>query len=163
MKRLLSNQIIKAIIVVIIVSLVLGGFVYAYETYWTGKARISIFTPSPTTPPDLEVTAWSSDADGEWNRSSGTWTVTIFPGDTSHLQLSLENTGSSPISFRPYVGGEDIGGTGMFNYIPYVYIQATGDEYLDAFESGTITFRVSAYRSAPPGDLPELKLEIREH
>ena len=159
MKRLLGNQIIKAIIVVIIATLVLGGLVLAYE-HWTGKARITIPAPNPTTAPELEVTV-AADADGEWNSSSSTWTVTIFPGDTSHLKLLLENTGSSPISCRPYVDGEDIGGVNMFQYYPYVYIQATGDEQLDAFESGSITFRVSAYSSAPPGDLPEFDFELR--
>jgi len=159
MKRLLRNQVIKVIIAVIIVTLVLGGLVYAYQTVWSGKAQISITGPAPI--PELEITGWSTDADGEWNSSTNIWIAHIGPGDSTHLILSLENTGNSPISYKPYADGQEI--NTIVNYAPYIFIQTTGDKSLDAYESGSITFRVTAYPSAPPGDVPEIDLELRQY
>lgn len=159
MKKLLTNSLIRAIIIVITVSLLLAGAIYAYETIWSGKANITIIGPAAM--PELEVTGVTVDSDGNWNNVTKTWTASIGPGDSTHLTLYLKNKDNSSISYRPYIDGQEP--SPIISYTPNIYIQTSGDLSLAAGQSGSITFRVSAYSNPQPGALPEIKLELRRY
>lgn len=152
------KRLIIALISVAIVTLLLAGIVYAYETLWSGEANITIEAPATTGSGNLMIKGASASAGGSWNANTKTWTVSIQRGASTHLKVNLENTGTDVITYLPYINGEE-----LETYIADgVRIQTTGDlSSLAAGETGYITFTIDALAEAEPGTISNVTLEIR--
>jgi len=149
----------KALIAVIIVTLLLGGIVYAYETIWSGKARITI--EAPASAGQLEVTDIEARFNGTWDDSTDTWTVSIARGQGAQLKISLRNIGGDVATCYAYINGEQV--SSPHTYIAsgvYVSFIPIPPIVLAANESGSIIYCVEAEADAEPGTLPEIDLEI---
>ena len=158
MKQLLANRIVRALIVVAIVTLIVVGIAYAYETLWSGKARITIEAPTSEGQGELEITSVEALSNGTWDEALGLWTVSIARGESADLRVRFRNIGSDAVSYFPYIDNHELN----VYVAPGVFMQTTGDlSLLAAGEDGYIKYSVRAEADAEPGTLPEIRLEIR--
>jgi len=159
MKQLLANRITRVLIVVAIVTLIVVGIAYAYETFWSGKARITIEPPVDGATGEWELIDVTA-SDSTWDDATGTWAASVARGEWMGptLTVQFKNTGGDVVTYKPYVNGHE-----LQTYVaPGVLIQTTGDlSQLAAGETGYIRFRVSVEANAEPGTLPDIELEIR--
>lgn len=158
MKQLFASRTIRALIVVAIVTLIVGGIVYAYETLWSGKARITIEPPTGAGQGELEITSVEALGNGTWDEALGIWTVSIARGESADLRVHFKNIGNDVVTYSPYIDNHEL----AVYVAPGVFMQTTGDlALLAAGEDGYIRYSVRAEADAEPGTLPEIQLEIR--
>ena len=158
MKQPLANPIIRALIVVAIVTLIVAGIAYAYETLWSGKAHITIEAPTSEGQGELEITSVEALSNGTWDEALGIWTVSIARGESADLRVRFRNIGNDAVSYFPYIDNHELN----VYVAPGVFMQTTGDlSLLAAGEDGYIKYSVRAEADAEPGTLPEIRLEIR--
>ncbi len=145
------SRLIKALIAVIIVTLLLAVGVYAYQVLWSGKARITIEPPAGSA--KLELTRIWADR-GIWDGSTNTWTVSIPRGSNAALFVEFKNTGGDVASVGGYAS----------NTNPASGVTVTPDSYepIPAGGTNTIGFLILVSGSAVAGQLPEIQLELRQ-
>lgn len=160
MSRLLESSVGRGLMIAAIAGLVFAGGVYAGQVLWSGTAKITIEPPAGSGL--LEVTRIESDSNGDWNDTSGTWTVSLARGKSCLLTVNLKNVGDDVIDCPyPYVNGEMVTNTGTF-VAPGVQVwQASRQPYLAAGATGHITFGIEALPDAEAGTVPDVRLEIR--
>ena len=142
---------IGALIITVISALIIVGGVYAYDVFWSGKAVITIESPSGSG--HLEIIQISTDK-GTWNESAKTWTVSIPRGGSGSLNIELKNTGGDFVVVSCYVSNG--------NPASGVTVYPRDQEQVLAAGAGTmIQFYVVASTDAQPGTLPEIELQIR--
>jgi len=167
-KKWLCGNLLKALLVVLIVTLLVGGVVYAYQTIWSGKVRITIEPAIKGTAENIEVTKVVANQ-GTWNNETKTWTVSVLQGDAAYLVVYLTNTGpgNSICQLTPYIDNKgyidprDDGGSK--HIAPGVGINWFGGA--TTLKGGTtdwIQFGLHAEINAQTGLLPEIGLEIRK-
>lgn len=161
MRKVLTINFIRAIIITLFAALLIAGGVYAYETLWSGKAHITVETP--TGGGQVEITSIHADR-GTWNESTGTWTVSIPRGGDAALHFTAENTGGDAVTvachvlyenpaYQPLVAGGIAVGNGV-TIVPDSRIVPSG-------ESRGLGFLILVSVDAEPGELPKIPLEIR--
>ena len=147
----------KAIIAAVVVTLVLSGAVYAYETLWSGATRITVEPPGDLG--ELEVTEIRVHT-GTWNESTKTWTVSLVRGEYTFLDVYLKNTGSEiavvsgringSLSFSPREGVSLSTG----------YQPAYNGIGIMGGQTGAVRFSLSAEVDAEAGEVPEVQLQV---
>ena len=147
----------RAVIAAVVVTLVLSGAVYAYDTLWSGRAHITVEPPGDLG--ELEVTQIKVNK-GTWHESSGTWTVSLVRGDSANLEVYLKNTGSEiavvhgringSLSFSPRAGV-----TVETAYQPnYNGVGILGGQ------TRAVGFTVRVAVDAEAGEVPEVQLQV---
>lgn len=158
MKRVLDNPITRALVVVAIVTLIVGGMVYARDILWPGKAQITIDVPEgegDMTVMGVEVTR------GTWDESAKTWTVSIPRGSMASLMVHVKNEGGDAATCYYYVSdanpapgvtiNSDVGDSSGWTTTGHVF---------GAGDSEWLTFQIRTTGDAEPGSLPEIQLKL---
>ena len=158
MKKLFGRSFVRALIITVVSALIIIGGIYAYETFWSGKAHITIEAPTSEGQGELEITSVEALSNGTWDEALGLWTVSIARGESAALRVGFRNIGSDAVSYFPYIDNHEL----SVYVAPGVFMQTTGDlSLLAAGEDGYIKYSVRAEADAEPGTLPEIRLEIR--
>ena len=119
---------IGAMTIALILSLVIGGGVYAAVTLLTGTANVTVQEA-------ITITK-ASPTDGDW--SNNIWAVSTYPGETKTLTLDLANAGSANIPVTVTVTHSDEltevafvwNGSGYVPYDTSYTIPGGGDGYV---------------------------------
>ena len=173
------NRIWIAVIIVLMLTLVFCGAVYAYSNFWSGKAQITITSSTSSgvslnEGTNVKVTKVEAKQ-GNWNDATKTWTVSIHRGDSAYLVVWLTNNGppgnlcqvrcycdSTYVmpGYRPPQNDEESN-----RWIaPGVRIQWIGDAFdLSSGESGYVEFCINTDSDASPGSLPEIGIGLRKY
>ncbi len=147
----------KAVIAAVVVALLLGVSVYAYETLWSGKARITVEPPGE--PGELEVTEIKVYT-GTWNESAKTWTVSLVRGEYTFLDVYLKNTGSEIAVVHGRVNGSLSFSPREGVTVETGYQPAYNGIGIMGGQTGAVRFSVRAEVDAEAGDVPEVHLQV---
>lgn len=170
----MKRKLVIILVTVIIAMLLFGGGALAYNVLWSGKASITIEAPTASIEGEAElalrVTEVSAVSGGTFD--DGFWTVSVKPGKTATLYITIENPRTTYAIVEQLVNGEL---QGAFNWrlidpegdkLDIVLIAGTpnmGDGHVIlAGESKTIMYQIRTGRDAQPGVFPDVLLEIRE-
>jgi len=159
MKKVFTTSFIRALIITVISALIIVGGIYAYQTLWSGKARITIEEPPSDSEANVEIMSISSGK-GTWEEATKTWTVSLKRGENTYLTIELKNTGNDVARVRSYIDGAQAtkqiapGVALYFGHGLELTIPAGGGQ-------NYVAFGVSADATAQSGTFPNVSLEIK--
>ena len=70
-----------------------GGVAYAYTIAWSGTAEVTV--------EEAITVSCDGKSDGTWNSETGTWTVSMYPGEIEWIQFKLSNASSVGLTVTP--------------------------------------------------------------
>ena len=69
-----------------------GGMAYAFAP-WSGTAEVTV--------EEAITVSYDGKSDGTWNSETGTWTVSMYPGEIEWIQFKLSNASSVGLTVTP--------------------------------------------------------------
>lgn len=143
MKKYFKKKFVIPIIIAVVAILSLAGGVFAYN-FFNGQANVEV----------LEAITWQyigSGDPGVWDNSAGTWTVSLYPGETKVLHLQFNNASTALINVNPTV--TVISAPSGWNVPPAVFTCDFVSDTYDVPGSGSCpaNLQVMANTSAVPG------------
>ena len=160
MKKLFTRSFVRALIITVVSAVIIVGGIYAYETFWSGEAHITL--EPPASEGQLEVTGVSVDK-GTWDDNSNTWTVSLLRGDEVYIRTYLKNNGGDAIAVYGEVNGSSdqrihpCDGVTVVNVYPYINKQT-----IPADATKHIAFKIEVDTDAEPGEVPEIQLKLKK-